>query len=341
MSEIKSTGGVAKIAVLADEHEMRLDRWFKEHYPDVTFGMLQKLLRKGHIRGDGKRAKSNTRVEAEQIIRVPPLNLEVRIYDKKPPSELHQDDIYYMQNMVLHIDDDIIVLNKPSGLAVQGGSNTKRHIDGMLDALKYDLTEKPKLVHRLDKDTSGLLLIARTRVAAQKLTKQFQTKTTEKYYWAIVNGVPRLREGKINMPLVKLGTKGHEKIIAAEEDAKGHENAKSAITLFATVASVPALASFMVLRPITGRTHQLRVHMAEMGNVIVGDGKYGGTDAHIGGEISRKLHLHARHIKIPHPSNGEIFEITAPISGHIKNSFHSFGFDEEAGDLVLEKFENR
>lgn len=331
------TGGVTKITVIADENDMRLDRWFKEHYPDVTFGMLQKLLRKGHIRLDGKRAKSNTRVETDQIVRVPPLNLEKRVYDNKPQTELHQDDIYYMQNMVLHMDDELIVLNKPSGLAVQGGTNTKRHIDGMLDALKFNLTEKPKLVHRLDKDTSGLLLIARTRVAAQKLTKAFQTKTTEKYYWAVVKSAPKHKEGKINIPLLKQGNKGHEKIIAAPD----HDDAKSAITLYATVASVPALASFVVLRPITGRTHQLRVHMAEMGNVIVGDGKYGGTDAHIGGEISRKLHLHARHIKIPHPSNGETFEITAPIGGHIKNTFHSLGFDEEAGDLVLERFENR
>ncbi|MGL1921536.1 MAG: RluA family pseudouridine synthase [Hyphomicrobiales bacterium] len=337
MSDTNNSGGVAKIAVIADENDMRVDRWFKEHYPDVTFGMLQKLLRKGHIRVDGKRAKSNTRVQTEQIIRVPPLNLETRIYDKKPPAELHQDDIYYMQNMVIHMDDELIVLNKPSGLAVQGGSNTKRHIDGMLDALKFELTEKPKLVHRLDKDTSGLLLIARTRVAAQKLTKAFQTKTTEKYYWAVVKSSPKHKEGKINMPLLKQGNKGHEKVVVAHD----HDDAKSAITLYATVASVPALASFVVLRPITGRTHQLRVHMAEMGNVIIGDGKYGGTDAHIGGEVSRKLHLHARHIKIPHPSNGEPFEITAKISGHIKNTFHSLGFDEEAGDLVLERFEDR
>ncbi len=334
----QSGAGVLKIPVLADEQDMRLDRWFKLHYPDVTFGMLQKLLRKGHIRIDGKRAKSNTRVEAEQLIRIPPLNLERRDYsNQKQQAELSQEDIYYMQNMVLHMDDDLIVLNKPSGLAVQGGSNTKRHIDGMLDALKFELNEKPKLVHRLDKDTSGLLLIARTRLAAQKLTKQFQTKTTEKYYWAVVIGSPKLREGKINVPLLKQGKKGHEKIIAAPD----HEDAKSAITLFSTVASVPTLASFMVLRPITGRTHQLRVHMLEMGNVIVGDGKYGGIDAQIGGEISRKLHLHARHIKIPHPSNGEIFEITAPISGHIKKTFYSLGFDEVAGDVVMERFENR
>lgn len=341
MTETQNTGGVAKIAVIADENDMRLDRWFKEHYPDVTFGMLQKLLRKGHIRLDGKRAKSNTRVATDQIVRVPPLNLETRIYAKKPEGELHQEDIYYMQNMVLHMDDDIIVLNKPSGLAVQGGSNTKRHIDGMLNALKYDLTEKPKLVHRLDKDTSGLLIIARTRVAAQKLTKAFQTKTTEKYYWAVVKSAPKLREGKINMPLLKQGKKGHEKVIAAPTGEDAHADAKSAITLFATVSTVPALASFMVLRPITGRTHQLRVHMAEMGNVIIGDGKYGGTEAHIGGEISRKLHLHARHLKIPHPSTGEIFEITAPIESHMKNTFHSLGFDEEAGDLVMERFEDR
>lgn len=337
MSDTNNSGGVAKITVVADENDMRMDRWFKEHYPDVTFGMLQKLLRKGHIRLDGKRAKSNTRIATDQIVRVPPLNLETRIYDKKPQTELHQDDIYYMQNMVLHMDDELIVLNKPSGLAVQGGTNTKRHIDGMLDALKFDLTEKPKLVHRLDRDTSGLLLIARTRVAAQKLTKAFQTKTTEKYYWAVVKSAPKHKEGKINMPLLKQGTKGHEKVVVAPD----HDDAKSAITLYATVASVPALASFVVLRPITGRTHQLRVHMAEMGNVIIGDGKYGGTESHIGGEVSRKLHLHARHIKIPHPSNGEPFEITAPISGHIKNTFHSLGFDEEAGDLVLERFENR
>ena len=330
--------GVEKIRVVEDENEMRLDRWFKIHYPDVTFGMLQKLLRKGHIRIDGKRAKSNSRLLSEQLVRVPPLNLEQRDYSEQKKHEpMSQDDIYYMQNMVIHKDDHLIVLNKPSGLAVQGGSNTKRHIDGMLDALKFELNEKPKLVHRLDKDTSGLLLLARTRVAAQKLTKQFQTKTTEKYYWALVKGAPKLKQGKINMPLLKQGKKGHEKIISAPN----HDDAKSAITLFATVASVPNIATFMVLRPITGRTHQLRVHMAEMGNVIVGDGKYGGIDAQIGGEISRKLHLHARHIKIPHPSNGEIFEITAPIMGHIKNSFHSFGFDELAGDLVMERFENR
>ncbi|NRA86893.1 MAG: RluA family pseudouridine synthase, partial [Rhizobiales bacterium] len=254
--ENQATGGVAKITVIQDEHEMRLDRWFKIHYPDVTFGMLQKLLRKGHIRINGKRAKSNSRIEADQIIRVPPLNLERRDYsNQKRQVELSQDDIYYMQNMVIHMDDEMIVLNKPSGLAVQGGSNTKRHIDGMLDALKFELTEKPKLVHRLDKDTSGILIIARTRLAAQKLTKQFQTKTTEKYYWAIVIGSPKLREGKINMPLLKQGKKGHEKILAAPD----HEDAKSAITLFSTVASVPSIASFMVLRPITGRTHQLRV----------------------------------------------------------------------------------
>ncbi|OFX13755.1 MAG: RNA pseudouridine synthase [Alphaproteobacteria bacterium RIFOXYD12_FULL_60_8] len=313
---------VENVAIGSDEGELRLDRWFKRHYPDLSFIQLQKLLRTGQVRVDGKRAKAGDRVHPGQIIRVPPLPAPPAGDRPKPakPTQVSPEDASALKAMILHMDDQVIVLNKPPGLAVQGGTGATRHVDGMLDALKFDKPERPRLVHRLDKDTSGVLLLARTAQAATLLTKAFKGRDVRKVYWALVIGVPQLSEGTIKAPLAKLPGRMGEKMVVDEE------RGDVAITDFSVIEAVQKKLAWLELEPHTGRTHQLRVHCLVLGTPILGDGKYGGAEAFLEGFLSRKMHLHARSLTFPHPAGGSL-TITAPLPEHMKKTFEFFGMD--------------
>jgi len=316
--------GVQTVEVKREDDGMRLDRWFKKHYPGLTFGRLQKLLRTGQVRVEGQKAKEPAlRLEEGQSVRVPPLDREK---DVKPLSTAQQrltrEEVEAIRSWVLHQDDHIIILNKPAGLAVQGGSGTKHHIDGMLSALKGDYPDKPRLVHRLDKDTSGILVLARTQKVAQALTAAFRGKDVRKAYWAIVVGVPEKSEGRVDLAIGKRHAKSGERMMVDEFEGK------RAVTQFKTIDQAGRRAVWLEMEPITGRTHQLRVHMLAIGTPILGDGKYGGGEAFLpGAEVPKQLHLHARAIRFPHPAGG-MFEITAPLPDHMKVTWAYLGFDE-------------
>jgi 23S rRNA pseudouridine955/2504/2580 synthase len=313
--------GVETIPVAADDGEIRLDRWFKRHYPALGHGRLEKLLRTGQVRINGHRAKAGDRVAPGQLIRVPPLGDLSAPPPRPGPPALRSRDIAMLQNAVLHIDDDLIVIDKPPGLAVQGGTNTERHLDAMLDALRYG-QERPRLVHRLDRDTSGVLVLARSAAVAAKLGKAFRDKTTHKIYWAAVAGLPKPRRGRIDQPLAKLPGPAGERVAPDEEDGK------RAVTWYRTIAHAGAKLAWLALQPITGRTHQLRAHCVTLGTPILGDGKYGGAAAHPAGvPNARELHLHARALALPHPRGGRLV-VTAPLPTHMQETWAFFGFDE-------------
>ncbi|MFN4231073.1 RluA family pseudouridine synthase [Parvibaculum sp.] len=313
---------VSQIGVTQEEDGVRLDRWFKRRFPMLTHGRLEKLLRTGQVRVDGARAKANVRLEAGQVVRVPPLGEEAAKPAPKPERNVSDKDAEFVRSLVIHKDKSVLVLNKPAGLAVQGGTKTERHLDGMLDALAFE-GERPRLVHRLDRDTSGVLVLARTARAAASLARAFKQKDARKIYWALVVGVPVPRQGTIDLALTKQGGPRAERVFAAE---KGDENARDAATHFSTVAMAAHTLAWVAFMPLTGRTHQIRAHAAAISTPIVGDGKYGGVNAHPGGEIPRKLHLHARSIDIAHPDGGRLF-IEADLPPHMKASWKLLGFD--------------
>lgn len=331
--------GVYKIVVKPDETEQRLDRWFRRKFPQVGQGRIEKMCRKGEIRIDGARAKASTRVEAGQSVRIPPLPDDSEKPRWEPnPYNISAADAQMIQNCVIYKDDDIIAINKPAGLAVQGGSGQTRHVDGLAGALTFGLDEKPKLVHRLDKDTSGVMLLARNARAASGLAKAFQHRATRKIYWAAVAGSPVPKMGTIRYGLVKQaghGPKGAgEKMVCIHPDEVKHvKDAKRATTDYAVLEEAGKRVSWVALAPITGRTHQLRAHMAEIGHPIIGDGKYGtnaqtnegeGWGAQLGGDISRKLHLHARSITFEHPISKAMMHLTAPLPPHMAKTWETF-----------------
>ncbi len=316
--------GVQHIEVKTLESDQRLDRWFKRQFPHITHGALEKYLRKGEVRVDGKRAKSAFRLQKGMQVRVPPLP---EPGEQKPIMRLNADDAHLIRDMVIHKDARVIVLNKPAGLAVQGGTKTHRHIDGMLDALARK-GERPRLVHRLDRDTSGVLLLGRDAAAAASLAKAFQSRRAVKTYWALVLGVPRPEKGLIAGYMKKgLGEMGREIMITAPH---GDRDASYARTGYAVLERAAQRASWVALRPETGRTHQLRFHMTGMGHAIVGDHKYVCDRPEIGG-FEDQLHLHARSIVLPHPDGGEL-RIEAPLPRHMRASFAALGFAENAAD---------
>ena len=309
-------------AVTGDEAGLRLDRWFLRHFPQLSHGALQKLLRTGQVRLDGKRAEGKDRIEAGQTVRLPP---GVTATPPPKPRErplVSDRDAAEIQKMVIHRDDWAIALNKPPGLAVQGGSGTERHVDGMLDALRFGLEERPRLVHRLDKDTSGLLLIARNGQAAKRLSESFRDRETEKLYWAVVVGVPPEEEGAINLPLAK--RPGARDLETMQVD---HEHGQKALTHFRLLDRAGDRAALLALWPRTGRTHQLRVHCAAIGCPILGDRKYGGEEALLSAVAeARRLHLHARRLALPHPSGKGELELEAEPPPHFRRTVEAFGF---------------
>ena len=315
--------GAQAFAVEEDADGMRLDRWVKKRFPGLSHGRVEKLLRTGQIRLNGRRAKSNTRLIAGQSVRMPPLTSDAanaRAYRARERAS--KADRLMLEAAILHKDHHVLVIDKPAGLAVQGGSKTTRHLDGMLDALTLGAAERPRLVHRLDKDTSGVLVLARTAKAARLLTKAFQAKDSRKAYWAIVTGVPRPPMGRIKLGLDKRSGQGGEKVVAAEDG-------KPAISDYRVIEHAGRSAAWLSLEPVTGRTHQLRVHCAALGTPILGDGKYGGKAAFIEGsdKAARQLHLHARAIRIPNPGGG-MLEVSAPLPAHMKKTWKLLGFEE-------------
>lgn len=318
---------VETMTVAADEGDIRLDRWFKRHYPLLAHGRLEKLLRTGQVRVDGKRAKSNQRLEIGQVIRVPPLGDLSEAPPPKPRQTVSDDDALMLQSRVLYRDDVVLIIDKPAGLATQGGTGTTRHVDGMLDALRFDAAERPRLVHRLDKDTSGVLVLGRTASAAAALAKSFKSRDARKIYWGLVVGMPNPPDGTIKAPIAKMEGAHGEKM-----EVNPYEG-QSAVTDFKVIDNAARKVAWVQMEPRTGRTHQLRVHMAYLGTAIAGDGKYGDPEKQLQGQVSRKLHLHARAIEIPHPSGG-VLRAIAPLPKHMEDSFDFFGFDiDQAGDV--------
>ncbi len=315
--EIESLS-VRQIDISADDDAVRLDRWLRRQLPDVPYGQLAKWLRTGQIRVDGRRAKPGHRLSEGQTVRLPPLTAaEPKTRALIVPVDAA--DATSLQDSMLFRDEALIVVNKPSSLAVQGGSKTTRHLDGMLDALRFEAAERPRLVHRLDKDTSGVLLLARDATTARQMAAQFRHRDVEKIYWALVAGIPVTEEGRVDLPLLKTPGRGGEKMRPTKEGGQ------SAVTQYAIVDHAGRKVAWLSLNPLTGRTHQLRAHCAALGTPIVGDGKYGGKVAFIPG-LASKLHLHARSVAFSHPKTGESMEITAPLSGHCAESWNKLGF---------------
>jgi 23S rRNA pseudouridine955/2504/2580 synthase len=327
--------GVQTLTVGADEGDQRLDRWFRRHFPHVPQVRIEKMCRKGEIRVDGGRVKPATRIEAGQSVRVPPLPDDEAPRAAKPAPVVSAADAEMIRAAVIWKDDDIIALNKPPGLPVQGGSGQTRHVDGLAEALKFGRDEKPRLVHRLDKDTSGVLLLARSAKVAAGLAKAFQSRKTRKIYWAAVAGSPLPRMGTIRFGLVKAAGHGKggeaEKMVCVHPDQVADTpDAKHATTDYALIDEAAKRTAWVALVPVTGRTHQLRAHMAEIGHPIIGDGKYGGNSqtnegdgwgAQLGGDVSRKLHLHARSISFTHPVTGKEVQITADLPPHMARTW--------------------
>jgi 23S rRNA pseudouridine955/2504/2580 synthase len=321
---------VRQFTVAPDDDGIRLDRWFKRHLPDASFNVVSRWARTGQLRVDGARATPGDRIVAGQVIRVPPADLETAAAARpqRVVSTLSEAETDFAQSLVIHRDAAAIVINKPPGLATQGGSGTTEHVDGLLDAFSFDLETRPKLVHRLDKDTSGVLLVARTSRAAAFFAKTFASRTARKIYWALVVGVPDIHEGLIDLPLAKQPGSGGEKMHVDEKEGSPSR------TRYRVIDRAGNSAAWVELQPLTGRTHQLRVHMAAIGHPIVGDGKYGGKGSFLTGTISRKMHLHARRLKIDHP-DGAPLDIRAELPSHFAESLADLGFTEADGDALL------
>ncbi|MCB4861561.1 RluA family pseudouridine synthase [Sphingobium sp. PNB] len=323
---------VRQFRVAADDDGIRLDRWFQRHLPDIGFNTVSRWARTGQLRVDGARAAPGDRIAEGQTIRVPPA--EPKAPETAKPKRvrplLTDDQAAFAQGLVIHRDAQAIVINKPPGLATQGGTKTDDHVDGLLDALEFDLDQRPKLVHRLDKDTSGALLVARTARSAAFFAKAFSSRTARKVYWAIVMGVPSIEDGMIELPIAKQPGTGGEKMHVDEEEGLPSRSR------YRVIERAGNRAAWVELQPYTGRTHQLRVHMAAIGHPILGDGKYGGKDAFLSGTISRKMHLHARRIRVDHPDGGRV-DVRAELPEHFAASLASLGFDLSAGDLPLDE----
>lgn len=326
---------VRTFTVKPDDDGIRLDRWFKRNLPDANFNLVSRWARTGQLRVDGKRAKPGDHVLTGQSIRVPPaepvtkVEVEAKVRPKKLRPVLSEDEVAFAESMVIYKDAQALVLNKPPGLATQGGTKTDEHVDGLLDALCYDIDGRPKLVHRLDKDTSGALLVARTSRSAGHFAKSFSSRTARKVYWALIVGVPDIFDGMVELPIAKQPGSGGEKM---HVDMKEGQAAR---TRYRVIDRAGNSATWIELQPFTGRTHQLRVHMAAIGHPIVGDGKYGGRDAFLTGSISRKMHLHARRIRVDGLDGSPQIDVTAELPPHFTESLEQLGFSLEDGDKMV------
>lgn len=309
-------------ALIIEESDdgQRLDRWLKKNYPQIPFGQMQKILRTGQIRVDGKRVKGEHRLATGQSLRIPP---QLVLPPKKGETGLSEKDEAFIQSLVIYQDDYIIAINKPPGLATQGGSKIARHVDGLLDGLRFD-GEKPHLVHRLDKDTSGVLLLARGPKMARALGDVFQSREIRKYYWAVTTPSPMEHEGKVRSSLAKVAGRGGERMMAVNED-----DGKMALTYFSVLENLQQVG-LVAFWPRTGRTHQIRVHASQIGCPLVGDYKYGyDPEVLAGHQLPDALHLHARRLIFEHPATGDTVDIIAPIPAHMQKTFKHFAFEPD------------
>jgi len=321
---------VQTVVVTSDEDNMRVDRFLEARFPGLSFSHIQRIVRKGELRVDGKRADSKDRLQAGQSIRIPPLRLDA---PKTPGtlSEAAQKTLEMLKAMILFEDDDVLVLNKPAGLAVQGGSGTTRHIDQMLEVMRDAKGQKPRLVHRIDKETAGCLLVAKTRFAATHLTGAFRHRSARKIYWALVAGVPKPKQGRISTYLAK--EQGEDDTIMRIA-AHGDEGASHAVTYYAVVETSAQKLAWVSLKPVTGRTHQLRAHMAHIDHPIIGDPKYFSRENwELPGGLQNRLHLLARRIVIPHPRGG-LIDATAPLPPHMLQSWNLLGLEADRYDPI-------
>ena len=310
---------------------MRVDRFFEARFPGLSFSHIQRIIRKGEVRVNGKRAQPKARLKTGQTVRIPPLRLESPKPGENASDE--QKDRAFIKSITLHEDADVLVLNKPMGLAVQGGSGTTRHLDGMLGALRSPDGQRPRLVHRLDKDTAGCLLVAKTRFAAAALAKTFRSRSARKIYWALVPGVPKPKQGRVSTFLAKEERADDSFMRVARH---GEEGASHAVTYYAVVETAASKLAWLSLKPVTGRTHQLRVQMAHIGHPIVGDPKYFSKENwEFPGGMQNVLHLLARRIVVPHPRGG-VIDATAPIPPHMQQSWNLLGFDAKRYDPIEE-----
>jgi 23S rRNA pseudouridine955/2504/2580 synthase len=332
-SKSAPAAAVQTVTVTPDENDMRVDRFFEARFPGLSFSHIQRIIRKGEVRVNGKRTQPKARLAAGQSVRVPPLKLD----EPKPRANAPaaQKDRAFLKSITLYEDDDVMVLNKPLGLAVQGGSGTTRHIDGMLEALRGPGrdAQRPRLVHRVDKDTAGCLLVAKTRFAAAALAKSFRSRSARKIYWALVAGVPKPRQGRVSTYLAK---EEREEDSFMRVAVHGEKGASHAVTYYAVVETAAKKLAWLSLKPVTGRTHQLRAHMAHIGHPIVGDPKYFNKENwELPGGIQDRLHLLARRIALPHPRGGTI-DVSAPLPPHMQQTWNLLGFDASRYDPIVE-----
>ena len=328
---LQAAGKVQTVSVTGDESGMRVDRFFEARFPGLSFSHIQRIIRKGEVRVNGKRKQPKARLEAGQAVRIPPLKVEAPAPRDDAPAA--QKDRAFLKSINLFEDADVMVLNKPMGLAVQGGSGTTRHIDGMLGALRGPDGQRPRLVHRLDKDTAGSLLVAKTRFAAAALAKTFRSRSARKVYWALVVGVPKPAQGRISTYLAKQEVEEDSFMRIAKH---GEKDAVHAVTYYAVVETAAQQLAWLSLKPVTGRTHQLRAHMAHIHHPIVGDPKYFNKENwQLPGGIQNRLHLLARRIAVPHPRGG-IIDVSAPLPPHMEQSWNLLGFDAKRYDPIEE-----
>jgi len=320
---------VQTVTVTPDEAGMRIDRFLEARFPGLSFSHIQRIIRKGELRVNGRRREPKDRLEAGQAVRIPPLRLEAP--PPRPGSAKDQETRAFLKSITLYEDDDVMVLNKPMGLAVQGGSGTTRHIDGMLGVLPARDGQRPRLVHRLDKDTSGCLLVAKNRFSAAALAKTFRSRAARKIYWALVPGVPKPKQGRISTYLAKDEREDDSIMRVAKH---GEEGASHAVTYYAVVETAAHKLAWLSLKPVTGRTHQLRVQLAHIQHPIVGDPKYFNVENwELPGGLQNRLHLLARRIAVPHPRGG-VVDVTAPLPPHMQQSWNLLGFDAKRYDPI-------
>ena len=318
--------GVQQRQVNDDEDGMRLDRWFATHFPQLGFGRLQKLIRNGEVKVDKAKVTTSTRLSPGQTVRIPPIDDP----DTVKPVKISNGDAEFLRGLILYEDDDIYVFNKPPGLAVQGGTGTKRHLDGMLTSLPNAKGEAPRLVHRLDRDTSGCLVVAKTKPAASHFGTVFRSRSARKIYWAIVAGNPHPQQGEISCFLARQSTEDGEQMVVVKNGTAGSQHSMS---YYSTTDTASKRFAWVTLKPVTGRTHQLRVHMAQLGTPIIGDPRYFNIENWQGAPgLAEGLHLHARRIAIPLRS-GKRLDISAPLPPHMRQSFETLGFDPDRYDV--------
>jgi 23S rRNA pseudouridine955/2504/2580 synthase len=326
--ERQMSSGVHTVSVTADESGMRVDRFLEARFPGLSFSHIQRVIRKGELRVNGKRVDGKDRLQVGQAVRIPPLKLD---RPKPVGSEADETTRSFLRSITLFEDDDVLVLNKPMGLAVQGGSGTVKHLDGMLAVLRDRDGQRPRLVHRLDKDTAGCLLVAKSRFAASALAKTFRTRSAKKIYWALVAGVPRPKQGRISTFLAKEERDDESFMRIADH---GEEGASHAVTYYALIESAAQKLAWLSLKPVTGRTHQLRAHMAHIDHPIVGDPKYFSKENwELPGGLQNRLHLLARRIVIPHPRGG-VIDVTAPLPPHMLQSWNLLGLEADRFDPI-------